>query len=657
MKEPVPDIPVADEAPQGFFQRLKKGPRQLKEDHHTRLVALSASFSFLILFLLLVSLAPYLGERLGFLSRQEKPKSFAQETSTEAQVEYVSNEILVKIKSPEYNKVKKDPKSQDTGISSLDKLNKENQVVKFERVVKPSKKLKNPNHDVFRWYQVTLEGEQEIIKEPLNPELQDWESIELSSKSQKLKSTLAKYKEDVNIEKAEPNYIVHTTAIPNDTYADPEQDGTWSTGAWSQSYEDLWGLKKIEVDKAWDIITGSEEVVVAVIDTGVDYNHPDLQQNMWTNSGEVPNNGIDDDGNGFVDDVRGWDFTNNDNNPMDDHGHGTHVAGIIGAVGNNAAGIVGVNWRVKVMVLKFLNNELSGTLNNAVGAMIYAAHNGAKVLNNSWGFPGTSQSIHDAVDYSYDVEGAIVVAAAGNSNTDASGITPANEPKVVTVSAFDHNDVKADFSNFGTPIDIAAPGGDSFDFSSNQQFLNILSLKASSVAMFGSDYIVGADYYRYRGTSMAAPYVSGAATLLWAFGAPSNSVIVQALYSGADDVGDPGRDQFSGSGRLNVYKALKLDSDQDGFPDLLEAYLGTDPSKSCPVTSTADDETVDAWPPDFNNNQIVGIDDIFAVSSRFGLKKGDVNYSPRYELASQNGIIEIDDVYAVSSRFNQSCTP
>src|SRR5262249_17056604 len=141
----------------------------------------------------------------------------------------------------------------------------------------------------------------------------------------------------------------------------------------------------IDAPEAWDVTTGSSRVVVAVLDTGVDYTHPDLAANIWTNPGEIPGNGIDDDHNGYVDDVPGYDFANNDPDPMDDQGHGTHVAGTIGAVGNNGVGVVGVAWNVRIMALKFLDSAGNGTVANAIRALNYAVANGATISNNSYG--------------------------------------------------------------------------------------------------------------------------------------------------------------------------------------------------------------------------------------------------------------------------------
>jgi len=293
---------------------------------------------------------------------------------------------------------------------------------------------------------------------------------------------------DAAVEYAEPNYAVHVLAVPDDP-----------------QFPQMWGLRNtgqsggtpgadIGAVEAWDRVTGSRDVVVAVIDTGIDDRHPDLADNLWTNPGELPGNRLDDDGNGYVDDVHGWDFVSNDADPFDDHFHGTHVAGTIGAVGNNGLGTAGVCWRVRLMAVKFLNIGGSGYVADAVKAIDYAVAQGADILNNSWGGGGFSLTLLQSIQAA-DQAGVLFVVAAGNDgrNIDVNPLYPAayEVPNVLAVAATDDQDRPADFTNFGSGhVAIAAPGVD------------ILST------------FPGNDYARLSGTSMATPHVAGAAALL-----------------------------------------------------------------------------------------------------------------------------------------------
>ena len=256
----------------------------------------------------------------------------------------------------------------------------------------------------------------------------------------------------------EPDRYLHAQVTPNDP-----------------GFSSLWGLNNtgqtggtadadIDAPEAWDLTTGSSSVIVAVLDTGVDYNHPDLAANMWTNSAEAQGQpGIDDDGNGFIDDIHGYDFVNNDGDPMDDHYHGTHVAGTIAAVANNGIGIAGVSRNARIMALKFLDSSGNGTISNAIRALNYAVVMGATISNNSYGGsssddadPLFGEAIQNAATF-----GHIFVAGAGNSGTDndVAGFYPANfdADNIVSVAATDDNDQVASFSNYGrTSVDGAA---------------------------------------------------------------------------------------------------------------------------------------------------------------------------------------------------------
>ncbi len=351
---------------------------------------------------------------------------------------------------------------------------------------------------------------------------------------------------------AEPNRLVELFMDPNDPYYS-------SYNAWGHGYYDLWGLRKVQIGPAWDISQG-QGVVVAVIDTGVDYNHHDIAPNMWLNGQEIPDNGLDDDGNGFVDDVRGWDFGASDSDPRDTEGHGTHVAGTIGAVGNNGIGVVGMAPQARIMAVKmFPDASPSGSVEAGARGVVYAVDNGAKVINLSWGGLGTSQTLADALSYAHSL-GCVSVAAAGNDNADAMLFTPASLRQVITVAASAQNDAKCAFSNHGRKIDVAAPGGEEPFFNQNN---NILSLLSSTHVSAYNYYAVGSSYLRLTGTSMAAPHVSGLAALILAHHPTfTNEEVRQVLRASADDAGSAGWDPYSGNGRVNAYNALQVDAPQ-----------------------------------------------------------------------------------------------
>lgn len=292
---------------------------------------------------------------------------------------------------------------------------------------------------------------------------------------------------------AEPDYVVREVSTPNDTHFGL-QWGLHNTG---QSIGGDLGSPDADIDgpEAWNVSTGDPNFVVAIIDTGTQYTHPDLAANIWTNPGEVAGNGIDDDGNGYVDDVRGWDFWDHDNNPDDPSGHGTHTAGTVGAVGDNGIGVAGVNWRCKLMPLRFLGPS-GGYTSDAVLAVQYAAQKGVQVSNNSWGGGGFSQSLYDAIDAAKSV-GHLFCAAAGNNGTniDSSPFYPASYTldNLISVAATDNDDARASFSNYGvSSVDLGAPG-----------------------VSIASTY-PGNGYVYLSGTSMATPHVAGVAALVYA---------------------------------------------------------------------------------------------------------------------------------------------
>lgn len=347
-----------------------------------------------------------------------------------------------------------------------------------------------------------------------------------------------------------PDYQIRADYIPNDA-----------------QFGKMWGLSNtgqtggtvdadIDAPEAWDVTRGSSSIVVAVIDTGVDYNHPDLKANVWLNADEIPGNRIDDDRNGYIDDIYGWDFANDDSNPMDDNGHGTHVAGTIAALGNNALGVTGVAPGVKLMALKFLDSTGSGYTSDAILALDYAVANGARISNNSWGGAMPfEQPLADAIQRAAAANH-LVVAAAGNgnwsgstflgaNNNDASARYPAGyrptPDTLISVAATDHTDSYAWFSNYGaTTVDLAAPG------------VGILSTVPASGALSSAS-----GYGYSSGTSMATPHVAGAAALVWSANPKLTAAGVKdLLLRNSDSIADSSRPTLT-NGRLNANRAVR----------------------------------------------------------------------------------------------------
>ena len=345
---------------------------------------------------------------------------------------------------------------------------------------------------------------------------------------------------DPRVEYAEPNFVLRTANHGDPGDADFHE--LWGLHNVGQPVSGVAGAFDADIDalEAWQVTQGSPNVVVGVIDSGVDYTHPDLASQMWTNPGEdcagCRTNGVDDDGNGYVDDWRGWDFAGNDNDPMDDNGHGTHVAGTIGAR-QDSHGVVGVSWRVRLMPLKFIGANGEGTAADAVRAVLYAASMGAHVTNNSYGGDGFSQAMLDAIETA-DAAGSLFVAAAGNdfNDNDANPTYPASYevPNLVSVAASDQFDRRAWFSNYGTAtVDLAAPG------------TNVYSAWP------------GGGHRHSDGTSMAAPQVAGAAALARAAFPGASAVGLKALLLRAIDGKAALQDAVRTGGRLNVNDAVR----------------------------------------------------------------------------------------------------
>ncbi len=339
-------------------------------------------------------------------------------------------------------------------------------------------------------------------------------------------------------ESAERNYIITLDDTPNDPSA-PKN----------------WGLEKIAASKAWDLETGTQNVVVAITDSGIDLEHEDLSKNIWHNNGEIPGNNLDDDGNGFVDDIHGWDFANGDNTPMDDKGHGTHCAGIVGAVGNNDLGVAGVNWNVRLMALKFMQADGRGTLWDATQALLYAAQKGVDVVNASWGCRSCYTEYFNNAVVSLKEAGAMFVASAGNdaTNVDNTPYYPAafGHENVIAVAATTPTDALAGYSNYGvSKVHISAPGS----------------------AIHST--LPGNKYGDASGTSMAAPFVTGAAALFKAAHPDATfDVIKSRILLTADPIGALVGKVATG-GRLNINRMLSDDAEAPPAPSVFTVAAG-----------------------------------------------------------------------------------
>jgi hypothetical protein len=349
-----------------------------------------------------------------------------------------------------------------------------------------------------------------------------------------VKKAIQLYLANPDVLYAEPNYIVRSLVVPND----PQFSQLWGLHNTGQSG----GTVDADIDapEAWNITTGSSGVVVAVIDTGIDYNHQDLAANMFRNTADCNSNGIDDDGNGFVDDCFGIDTANDDSNPMDDFNHGTHVAGTIGAVGNNNIGVVGVNWNVRLMACKFLDSTGSGAISDAIDCLNYLAmmkDRGVSIVatNNSWGGGGFSQALLDAIQ-AHLQRGILFIVAAGNESSDNDVVPtyPCNYylPNIICVAATTRTDALASFSNRGRrTVHLGAPGQE------------ILSTTPANT------------YSTFNGTSMATPHVTGVAALLKAQNPNLQwSTIKNLILAGGDS--DPSLSSTVTGKRLNANGAL-----------------------------------------------------------------------------------------------------
>ena len=355
----------------------------------------------------------------------------------------------------------------------------------------------------------------------------------------------------------EPNYKIYLmSTFPNDTHF----SNLWGLHNIGQTFLDEFGQiipgipdADIDAPEAWDIHTGNQNIIVAVLDTGIDYAHPDLSANMWVNHAELigdPNS--DDDSNGYIDDIYGYDFADQNNDPNDYMFHGTHVAGTIGAVGDNGVGVAGVSWNVKLMSVKiFPNYGQESFVSHAIEGIHYAANNGAKILNNSWGGGGYSQALKETIEY-VNQNGVLFIAAAGNYrqgettvDNDIDPFYPASYEidNIVSVLATDCRDKRPWWSHYGNnTVDIGAPGVDIFS-----TFPSYMT-----ESMFG----LSANYETISGTSMASPHVSGACALVWSMYPHLQARDVKRILLETADQLPSLQGLCVTEGRLNVYRAL-----------------------------------------------------------------------------------------------------
>jgi len=323
------------------------------------------------------------------------------------------------------------------------------------------------------------------------------------------------------VEYAEPNYIVRAAILPDDPLYSPEQ-------AW---YYDV-----INAPAGWDIERGKSAIIAAVLDTGVELDHPDLESKVWMNARELVGNDIDDDKNGCIDDVHGCNFVAlpPSSDASDDHGHGTMVAGILGARSNNGVGVAGTAWGVTLLPVKVLDSTGAGTASDVAQGIVYAAKSGAQIINLSMARPSPSRALEEAVEEAHNVFGVILVGASGNENLEGVGY-PAAYPGVIAVSAFDHSDPssRAPFSNWGPEVNVAAPGVDVF-----------------------STHLDGG-YATGGGTSFATAFVSGLVALLLSQDSSRSDDDIRALLRiSTDDLPDGDAPNWDGWGRLTLGETL-----------------------------------------------------------------------------------------------------
>lgn len=480
------------------------------------------------------------------LIAQEKADRFTSGSNDQTrdprmdQMNYVSNEILVKFKDE--TSISAASKIKAAGISGVDQVLQKYEITSLERLFpgekKPtrSKVMRAPNGAELKVpaldkiYRVTVPNTETPLAQPVN-----------------IHQIIEELKALPEIEYAEPNYIYSIDQLqpigPELTADDlarmqnnKQKSSSTAVVPNDPLYPQQWYIPAVKADLVWEQTTGDTTQVIAILDTGVDWTHPDLTNKIWRNWGEIPDNGIDDDGNGLIDDYMGWDYINNDNNPMDDNSHGTHVAGIAAAEANNGIGIAGVNWHAKIMPIKVFQSSGRGDAATITKGIIYAAQKRATVINMSFGSYARSMVMEDALANAYATT--LLVAAAGNDGMDIGDCCPNCGPFFPAAFSFvlGVQAPEASFSN----VDCTGP---TF---SNSSTLNNYEMKAPGTNIIST--IPKGSYRVYQGTSMAAPIVSGALSLyrkLISYDDETNEFMWVKLIQATEQY-------------LNIHKALTL---------------------------------------------------------------------------------------------------
>ncbi len=445
--------------------------------------------------------------------------------------DFMNNQLIIKINSEHYRDNKIDLTNKILGISELDNLNILMNVSKIEAI---------GQHTKTHTFLIVFNSSVNVLE------------------------LLQQYRNTNVLDFAEPDYIAHAAGVkgidilattPNDSFYSSRQWGLFNNGTFTVSGMSYTSTNDADVDMelAWDIQTGSPNLIIAVPDTGINLTHNDIAARIWNKSSIEPVDGIDNDNNGLIDDFQGWDYVNSDNNPSDDYGHGTNCAGIIGAISNNNAGYAGVNWNSKIMALKVLNNNNSGTYSAMSNSIYYAADNGAKIISMSIGGASPSAAVSDALIYANNLSVTFVACTMNfnNNTTYYPAGYAATMPNVIAVGSTNSNDRRtAPFfwsatsgSNYGNHITVVAPGN----------------------YIWGLDYLSNAGYNTYwGGTSQATPLVAGLASLMKSQNASLTPTQIKTIIQNTaqDQVGlasedTVGWDQYMGWGRVNAFAALQ----------------------------------------------------------------------------------------------------